>query len=91
MGALRTVAQQAGLGRLRQEQAAQTVATCAPRTSPPNRDQVQYLRDQLAHREAQLEHVRSERDADFVQEEELLAHAHLLSNEAKDWKSRVVS
>ena len=49
------------------------------------------MRAQLAHREAQLEHVRSERDTPFVQEEELLAHMHLLSSEAKDWKSRAVS
>ena len=49
------------------------------------------MRDQLAHWIAQLEHVRSERDTRYVQEEELLAHTRLLSSEAKDWKSRVVS
>ena len=31
-----------------------------------DRDQTQYLRAQLAHQEAQLEHVRSERDTHFV-------------------------
>ena len=57
----------------------------------PDRDQVQYLHAQLAHRDAQLEDLRSEQDAHFVQEEELLAHMRLLSSEAKDWKSRAVS
>ena len=57
----------------------------------PDTDQVQYLRAQLAHRDAQLEHVRSERDTHFVQEEELIAHMRLHSSEAKDWKPRVVS
>ena len=54
-------------------------------------DQVSYLRAQLAHRDAQLEQVRAERDNHFVQEEEVLAHMRLLSSEAKDWKSRVVT
>ena len=54
-------------------------------------DQVSCLRAQLAHRDAQLEQVRAERDNQFVQEEEeVLAHMRLLSSEAKDWKSRVV-
>ena len=57
----------------------------------PDRDEVQRLPTQLAHQDAQLEHVRSERDTHFVQEEELLAHMRLLSSEAKDWKSRAVS
>ena len=38
-----------------------------------------------------MEHVSSERDAHSVQEEELLAHTRLLSSDAKDWKSKVVS
>ena len=76
-GCLRTVAQQATQGRLRQEQLAQTVAHSA--TMPSQNDQVQYLR-------AQLKHVRSECDTHFAQEEELLAHMCLLSTEAKDWK-----
>ena len=63
----------------------------APRMPSPGRDQIQYLRTRLAHRETQLEHVRSERDTHFVQEKELLAHMRLLSREAKDWTSRVVS
>ena len=89
---LRTVAQQATQGRLRQEQLAQTVAHSA--TMPSQNDQIQYLRAQLDHRDAHLERVRSdssECDTHFVQEEELLAHMYLLSSEAKDWKSRVVS
>ena len=89
-GHLRVVAQQATQGRLRQEQLAQTVAHSAAMPSQTN-DKVQYLRAQLAHRDAQLEHVRSERDTHFVQEEELLAQMRPLSSEAKDWKSRVVS
>ena len=56
----------------------------------PN-DQVSYLRSQLAHREAQLDQVCAVRDNHFVQEEEVLAHMRLLSSEAKDWKSRVVT
>ena len=55
-GCLRTVAQQATQGRLRQEQLAQTVAHNAAMPSQTN-DQVQYLRAQLAHRNAQLEYV----------------------------------
>ena len=46
---------------------------------------------QLAHREAQIEQVRAERDNHFIQEEKVLAHVRLLSSEAKDWKSRVVT
>ena len=38
----------------------QTVAARAPNTLSPDRDQVQYLRAQLDHRDAQLEQVRSE-------------------------------
>ena len=59
-GCLRMVAQQATQGRLRQEQLAQTVAHSA--TMPSQKDQVRYLRAQLALRDAQLEHVCSERD-----------------------------
>ena len=114
---------------------------------PSMTDQVSYLRAQLAHRDAQLEQVRAERDNHVVQEEEkrkrrrrknmkkkrkirrkiiikrrrkkkkekkkkkirrrkirrkkkkkkeeeeeeILAHLRLLSSEAKDWKSRVVT
>ena len=57
---------------------------------PSTSDQASYLRAQVAHREAQLEQVRAERDNHFVQEE-VLAHMRLLSSEAKDWKSRVVT
>ena len=82
-------ARQATESRIRQEHLAQTVALSA--VMPSQLDQVQYLHAQLAHRDAQLEHVRSERDAHFVQEEELLLHMRLLSSEARRWKSRVVS
>ena len=58
---------------------------------PSPNDQVSYLRAQLAHREAQQEQVPAERDNHFIQEEEVLAHMRLLSSEAKDWKSRVVT
>ena len=71
-GPLQMVAQQTTQGRLRQEQLAQTVAHNA--TMPSQNDQAQYLRAQLAHRDAQLEHVRSECaiHTHFVQEEEEL-------------------
>ena len=91
MGAYRWLLDHASQGRLRQEQLAQTVAMSAPNMPSPDRDQTQYLRAQLAHRDAQLEHVRSERDTQFVQEAKQLAHTRLLSSEAKDWKSRMVS
>ena len=70
-GCLQTVARQASQGQLPQEQLAQMVAMSAPRMPSPDRDQLQYLRAQLAHRDAQLEHVRSERDIHFVQEERI--------------------
>ena len=54
-------------------------------------DQVSYLRAQLAQWDAQLEQVRAERDNHLTQEEEVLAHTRLLSSEAKDWKSSVVT
>ena len=78
------------MGRVQQEQLAQQVAQRS--MMPSMTDQVSYLRAQLAHRDAQLEQVRAERDNHFVQEEdEVLAHMRLLSSEAKDWKSRVVT
>ena len=90
MGAFKWLLDKRHKVELRQEQLAQTVAHSA--AMPSQHDQVQDLRAQLAHREAQLEQVRSERDTHFVQEEEVaLAHMRLLSSEAKDWKSRVVS
>ena len=90
-GCLQMVAQQATHGRLRQEHLAHTVAQ--PAAMPSQHDQEPYLRAQLAHREAQLEQVRAERDNHFIQEEEeVLAHMRLLSSEAtKDWKSRAVT
>ena len=80
-GCLQTVARRATMGRVQQEQLAQTVAQRA--MMPSTSDQVSYLRAQLAHREAQLEQVRAEQDNHFVQEE-VLAHMPLLSSEAKD-------
>ena len=60
-------------------------------TMPSTTNPVAYLRAQLALRDAQIELVKAERDNHFVQEEEVLAHMRLLSSEAKDWKSRVVT
>ena len=88
-GCLQMVTQRASMGRVQQEQLAQQVAQRS--TMPSMTDQVSYLRAQLAHRDAQLDQVRAERDNHFVQEEEVLAHMRLLSSEAKDWKSRVVT
>ena len=88
-GCLQMVAQRASMGRVQQEQLAHTVAQRA--MMPSTSDQVSYLRAQLAHREAQLDQVRAERDNHFVQEEEVLAHMRLLSSEARDWKSRIVT
>ena len=88
-GCLQMVAQRASMGRVQQEQLAQQVAQRS--MMPSMTDQVSYLRAQIAHRDAQLEQVRAERDNHFVQEEEVLAHMRLLSSEAKDWKSRVVT
>ena len=89
MGAFKWLLKGLTMGRTQQEQLAQQVAQRS--MMPSTTDQVSYLRAQLAHRDAQLEQVRAERDNHFVQEEEeVLAHVHLLSSEAKDWKSRVV-
>ena len=88
-GCLQMVAQRASMGRVQQEQLAQQVAQRS--VMPSMTDQVSYLRAQLAHRDAQLAQARAERDNHFVQEEEVLAHMRLLSSEAKDWKSRVVT
>ena len=52
-GCLEMVARQATQGRIGQEQLAQTVAHSA--AMPSQHDQAQYLRAQLAHREAQRE------------------------------------
>ena len=78
-GCLQMVARQASQGRLRQEQLAQMVAMRAPNMPSPDRDQAQYRRPQLVHRDAHLERVRSERDTHFVQKEELLAHTRAYS------------
>ena len=83
------VAQRVYMGRAHQDHLAQQVAQRS--MMPSMTDQVAYLRAQLAHRDVQLEQVRAERDNHFVQEEEVLAHMRLLSSEAKDWKSRVVT
>ena len=88
-GCLQMVAQRASMGRTQQEHLAQQVAQRS--MMPSMTDQVAYLRAQLVHRDAQLEQVRAERDNHFVQEEEVLTHMRLLSSEAKDWKSRVVT
>ena len=89
-GCLQTVAHRASMGRVQQEQLAQQVAQRS--MMPSTTDQVSHLCAQLAHRDAQLEQVRAERDNRFVQEEkEVLNNTRLLSSEAKDWKSRAVT
>ena len=88
-GCLQMVAQRVSMGRVQQEQLAQQVAQRS--MMPSMTDQVSYLHAQPAHRDAQLEQAGAERDNHFVQEEEILAHIRLLSSEAKDWKSRVVT
>ena len=64
-GCLQVVAQRASMGRARQEHLAQQVAQRS--MMPSMTDQASYLRAQLAHRDAQLEQVRAERDNQFVQ------------------------
>ena len=82
-GCLQMVAQRASMGRAHQEHLAQQVAQRSMMPSMTT-DQVAYLRAQLAHRDAQLEQVRAERDNHFVQEEEeVLALMRLFSLEAK--------
>ena len=49
-----------------------TVAMRALNMPSPDTDQIQYLRAHLAHREVQLQHVRSERATHFVQEKNYL-------------------
>ena len=88
-GCLQAVAQRASMGRTHQEHLAQQVALRS--TMPSTNNQVAYLRAQLALRDAQIEQVKAQRDSHYVQEEEVLAHMRLLSSEAKDWKSRVVT
>ena len=83
------VAHRASMGRSQQEHLAQQVAQRS--AMPSTNNQVAYLRAQLALRDAQIEQVKAERDNHFVQEEEVIAHMRLLSSEAKDWKSRVVT
>ena len=88
-GCLQAVAHRASMGRSQQEHLAHQVTLRS--TMPSTTNQVAYLRAQLALRDAQIEQVKAERDNHFVQEEEVLAHMRLLSSEAKDWKSRVVT
>ena len=78
----------ASMGRSHQEHPAHQVAL---RTTMPSTTNEAWLRAQLALRDAQIEQVKAQRDGHFVQEEELLAHMRLLSSEAKDWRSRVVT
>ena len=88
-GCLQAVAQRASMGRTHQEHLAQQVALRS--TMPSTSNEVAWLRAQLALRDAQIEQVKAQRDGHFVQEEEVLAHMRLLSSEAKDWRSRVVT
>ena len=88
-GCLQAVAQRASMGRTHQEHLAHQVAL---RTTMPSRtNEVAWLRAQLSLGDAQIEQIKAQRDGHFIQEEELLAHMRLLSSEAKDWKSRVVT
>ena len=77
------------MGRTHHEHLAQQVALRS--TMPSTSNEVTWLRAQLALRDAQIEQVKAQRDSHFVQEEEALAHMRLLSSEAKDWRSRVVT
>ena len=88
-GCLQAVAQRASMGRTHQEHLAQQVALRS--TMPSTNNEVAWLRAQLALRDAQIEQVKAQRDSHFVHEEAVLAHMRLLSSEAKDWKSRVVT
>ena len=88
-GCLQAVAQRASMGRTHQEHLAHQVALRT--TMPSTGNEVAWLRAQLALRDAQIEQVKAQRDGHFVQEEELLAHMRLLSSEAKDWRSRLVT
>ena len=88
-GCLQAVAQRAFMGRSHQEHLAHQVAMRT--TMPSTTNEVAWLRAQLVLRDAQIEQVKAQRDGHFVQEEELLAHMRLLSSEAKDWRSRVVT
>ena len=88
-GCLQAVAHRASMGRSHQEHLAQQIAMRS--TMPSTTNQAAYLRAQLALRDAQIEQVKAHRDSHFVQEEEILTHMRLLSSEAKDWKSRVVT
>ena len=88
-GCLQMVAHRASMGRSQPEHLAQQVALRS--TMPSTSNQIAYLRAQLALWDAQIEQVKAEGDNHFVQEEEVLAHMRLLSSEAKDWKSRVVT
>ena len=88
-GCLQAVAQRASMGRTHHEHLAQQVALRS--TMPSTSNEVTWLRAQLALRDAQIEQVKAQRDSHFVQEEEVLAHMRLLSSEAKDWRSRVVT
>ena len=88
-GCLQAVAQRASMGRTHQEHLAQQVELRS--TMPSTSNEVAWLRAQLALRDAQIEQVKAQRDGHFVQEEEVLAHMRLLSSEAKDWRSRVVT
>ena len=72
---LQMVAHRVSMGRIQQEQLAQQVAQRS--MMPSTTDQVSDLCARLAHRDAQLEQVRAERDSHFVQEEKVLAHMRL--------------
>ena len=89
---MRLVAQQSSsMGHQRQERLEQIIAGMTPRSASPDRDHMQHLQKQLAYKDAQFEHARSQRDIRFVQEEELVARARPLSSETRTWKSHIVN
>ena len=58
---------------------------------PLDRDQVQYLRDQLAHREAQLRMLGQNEILILSKKNYLHTCVYSAAKQAKDWKSRVVN
>ena len=77
------------LGRKRQEQLEHAIAMRIPRSPSFHRDHMQYLQEQLAYKNAQLKHAKSQRDTHLVQKTHL-THMRLLRSETPNWKSLLV-
>ena len=90
---MRFVAHQSNIGRQRQEQFEQTIVMKTPRSSSPDKGHVKHLLKQLAYKDAQPEHARSQRDTHLVTyaKRKFQTYMHLLSNETPNWISRVVN